>query len=165
MGNRGLLIFSPVVLAACVGLWLMWRRGRRAEAAVAAAVPAVFLLVSAGYFLPYGGGSPGPRFFAVALPFLALGLPFAFRRFPRLTLTLAVLSAALTTADAVTWGVRPFDDRSWIPGRDELAKTVWAWAGVNRIVGAGILLLCALAAVATGGVESIRRAKTVEVSA
>jgi phage shock protein PspC (stress-responsive transcriptional regulator) len=156
VGNRGLLVFSPVTLAAVVGLWLMWRQGHRAEALVAAGLPAAFLLVNAGYFLPYGGTSPGPRFLAVSLPFLALGLPFAFRRFPVPTLALAALSAALTTADAVTWGVRPFDDPAWIPGRDELSKTVWAWAGVNRIAGAGILLVCALAAVAIGGAQAVR---------
>ena len=63
VGNRGLLVFSPVLLAAAVGLWLLWRRGDRAEALLAAAVSLLFCLLSAGYFLPYGGGSPGPRFF------------------------------------------------------------------------------------------------------
>jgi hypothetical protein len=165
VGNRGLLIFSPVTLAAVVGLWLMWRQRYRAEALVAGGLAAAFLLVNAGYFLPYGGGSPGPRFLAVALPFLALGLPFAFRRVPRTTVALAAVSAALTTADAVTWGVRPFDDRSWVPGRDELSATVWGWLGVNRIAGAGMLLACALAAVAIGGVTAVRSREIAPVSA
>ena len=60
VGNRGLLVFSPVLLAAAVGLWLLWRRGDRAEALLAGAVSLLFCLLSAGYFLPYGGGSPGP---------------------------------------------------------------------------------------------------------
>ena len=74
VGNRGLLVFSPVVLAAAVGLGLLWRRGERAEALLAATVVVLFVLLDAGYFLPYGGGTPGPRFLAPALPFLALGL-------------------------------------------------------------------------------------------
>ncbi len=163
VGNRGLLIFSPVTLAAVVGLWLMWRQRYRAEALVAGGLALGFLMLDGGYFLPYGGGSLGPRFLATALPFLALGLPFAFRRFSRTTLTLAVASAALMTADAATWGVRPFDDSAWVPGRNELAKTVWSWAGLNRIVGAGIVLVCALAAVAVGGISAARRRETAAV--
>jgi hypothetical protein len=146
--DRGLLVFSPVLVAAAVGLVLMWRRGFRAEALVASTITVVFVLSDAGYFLPYGGGSPGPRFFAPALPYLVLGLPFALARFRRTVLVLAAVSVVLTTADSVTWGVRTETDR-WYPGHgfSDLSKTVWVWLGVNRIVGAGIVLLCALAAV------------------
>jgi hypothetical protein len=152
--DRGLLVFSPVLVAAAAGLVLMWRRGHRGEALVAAVVVVAFLVSDAGYFLPYGGGSPGARFFAAALPFLALGLPFALARFRRTTLLLAAVSVVLTTGDSVTWGVRKETDR-WYPGHgfSDLSKTVWSWFGVNRIVGAGILLLCALAAFAAGVVE------------
>ena len=149
--DRGLLVFSPVLVAAAVGLVLMWRRGHRAEALVAGVVTVAFLFSDAGYFLPYGGGSPGPRFFAAALPFLLLGLPFALARFRWTTLALAAVSVFLTTADAVTWGVRKETDR-WYPGHgvSDLSKTVWVWLGANRIEGAGIVLLCAYAAFAVG---------------
>ena len=46
----------------------------RAEALACAAATLVFALLSVGYFDPYGGESPGPRFLVPALPFLALGL-------------------------------------------------------------------------------------------
>jgi hypothetical protein len=59
---------------------LLWRQGFRAEALTCAAATVCFLLINAGYFLPYGGNSPGPRFFAPALPFLAVGLAPALRR-------------------------------------------------------------------------------------
>jgi 4-amino-4-deoxy-L-arabinose transferase-like glycosyltransferase len=149
--DRGLLVLSPVLAAAAAGLVLMWRRGHRGEAAVALVVVAGFLVSNAGYFLPYGGGTPGPRFFAAALPFLALGLPFALTRFRRTTLLLAAASIVLMTGDSVTWGVRKETDR-WYPGHgfSDLSKTVWVWLGVNRIVGAGIVLLCAFAAFAVG---------------
>lgn len=160
VGNRGLLVFSPVLVAAAVGLVLLWRRGRRGEAAVTGAVAAAFVLLDASYFLPYGGSSPGPRFFAPALPFLALGLPAALARFPRSTIGLALVSAALTTADTATWAVRPPTDTSWLASRDDLAKTVWSWLVPNRNVGIGIVLLCALAAVALGGVAALRRPAT-----
>jgi hypothetical protein len=149
--DRGLLVFSPVLLAAAAGLWWMARRGHRAEAMLAGVVTVVFVFVDAGYFLPYGGGSPGPRFLAPALPFLALGLPFAVRAFRRTTLFLALASVVLTTCDAVSWGMRNEHDR-WYPGHgfSDLSKTLWVWLGLNRIYGAGILLLCALGALAIG---------------
>jgi hypothetical protein len=59
--------------------------------------------------------------------------------------------------NAVTWGVRPFDDRSWLPSRDEIANTVWTWVVPNRNVGALLVLLCALAAVAAGSAAAVRR--------
>jgi hypothetical protein len=157
VGNRGLLVFSPVVLAAAVGLWLMWRRGHRAEALLAGTVSVLFVLLDAGYFLPYGGGTPGPRFLAPALPFLALGLPFAVERFRLPTLVLALASAALTTVDSVTWGVRPSLDTSWLPSRNEISKTAWAWLGPDRNVSALLVLACALAAVGVGAVAEARR--------
>ena len=149
-GSRGLLVFSPVLVAAAVGLVLMWRRGHVAEALVAGAITVAFLLSDAGYFLPYGGGSPGPRFFVPALPFLALGLPFAFSRFPRSVLTLAAISVILMTVDAVTWGAR--SDDVWIPPhpQNHISKNVWVYLHVNRIIGSGVMLLCGLAAVAVG---------------
>ena len=156
-GNRGLLVFSPVLVAAAVGIWLLWRRGERAEAAVAGAVSALFVLLAAGYFLPYGGGSPGPRFAGPALPFLALGLPLAVARFAWPTLALAFASAALMSVDATTWGVRRYDDTSWVPSRNDIVKTVWAWLVPDRNVGALLVLLCSLAAVGVGTLAWSRR--------
>jgi hypothetical protein len=145
--DRGLLVFSPVLVAAAVGVVLMWRRSHRAEALLVAAVTVVFVISDTGYFLPYGGGTPGPRFFVPALPFLVLGLPFALARFRRTTLALALVSVVLTTGNSLTWGVRKETDR-WYPGHgvSDLSKTVWAWLGLNRVDAAGLVLLCALAA-------------------
>jgi hypothetical protein len=149
--DRGLLVWSPVVLAAAGGLVLMWRHGHRAEAALAGLVAVAFVLVDAAYFLPYGGGSPGPRFSVPGLPFLMLGLPFALVRFPRTTLGLALVSAVLTTSNSLTWALRKEWD-TWYPGHgySDLAKTIWVWVGVNRLIGGGIVGLCALAAVGIG---------------
>jgi phage shock protein PspC (stress-responsive transcriptional regulator) len=157
VGNFGLLVTSPVVLAAAVGLVLLWRRGRRAEAAVAGAVTVLFVLLDAAYFLPYGGGSPGPRFLAPALPFLFLGLPLALQRFRVPTLVLLVVSVVATTANSVTWGVRPPEDTAWLPTRDELAKTIWTWLGIGRVAGIAIVLACALGAVAVAALPILGR--------
>ncbi len=150
-GDRGLLLLSPVLAAAAFGLYLMWRQGHRAEALVCSVVTIAFVLVDAAYFIPYGGNSPGPRFAVPALPFLALGLPFAFARFPKSTLFLATVSCVLTSIDSLTWGLRREGD-AWYPGTgfSDLTRTVWAWAGLDRIQGGGLVGLAALAAVAVG---------------
>lgn len=155
-GPRGLLVWSPICLAAGVGLWLLWRRGRRAEALVASLVTVAFVFVDAGYFLPYGGGSPGPRFLAPALPFLMLGLPAALERFRRPTLALGLLSVVTMSVQALSWGVRSEFDRTYVPAKDEVMATIWSVAGVDRNTGAALVLAAALAAYAAGVVRMRR---------
>jgi hypothetical protein len=101
-GSRGLLVVCPIVIACVYGLLLLARR-HRAEALLCAAVAVVFFVVDSGYFAPYGGLSPGPRFFVPALPFLALGLGPAFAAHFRLVLALAAVSIVSTTALTATW--------------------------------------------------------------
>lgn len=142
LGERGLLVVSPALAAAAVGLVLLWRRGLRPEAALAAAVVIAYLALEAGYFLPYGGFSPGPRFFAPALPFLLLGLPLALAARPRLVGALSALSVALSIPNALTWA-------SYAPGEPfhpRLPETLWSIGELPRLPGA--LLVCAAAAVA-----------------
>ncbi len=148
VGTRGLLLVSPVCVAAAIGLVLLWRRGQRLEAATAGAITIAFVLVDAGYFLPYGGTSPGPRFLVPALPFLALGLPPALERFRAVTLALAGISAVLIAADSLTWSLRGPSDTGLLPSRADLAETVGSWATGNRNVGAALVVACALAALA-----------------
>ncbi len=102
-GNRGLLVLTPVVAMAVGGVALMGRRGHRAEACTVGAIAAAYFLYNAGYWLVFGGGSPGPRFLIPALPFLALGLAFAYRGLPATTLALAIPSALFMGAAAITF--------------------------------------------------------------
>jgi hypothetical protein len=143
IGSRGLLVWSPVCVAAAVGLVLARRW-------VALLVVGLFVLVDAGYFLPYGGGSPGPRFLGAALPFLALGVPAALERFRLPTLALAFVSAATMTVQALSWGVRSEHDTAYLPGKNDVMATVWSVGGLNRDVAALLVLACALGAVAVG---------------
>jgi hypothetical protein len=101
LASRGLLVLTPVLAMALAGA-IALRRSHRAEANVILAVVAVYFLYNCGYWLPFGGGTPGPRFLIPALPFLALGLPTAWRRWPALTLVTAIPSAVFMVAAALT---------------------------------------------------------------
>jgi hypothetical protein len=92
---RGLFFSSPVLLLGAVGLAWAALAGRRAEAAVAVAVFAAMVLLNAGFNGWDAGNSFGPRYLIPAVPFLALGLPGAFARLPRLTRAAALASVAV----------------------------------------------------------------------
>jgi hypothetical protein len=114
VGERGLLVTSPVIVAAGAGLVLLWRRGFRAEALVCGLIAAAYLIAECGYFLPYGGLSPGPRFLIPALPFLALGFAPAFERWPLATTVLTAVSVVAATAVLLTWARSPsYRDTIW----------------------------------------------------
>ena len=82
----GLLVLTPVVAVAVWGLW-------RARLVVCLAIVAVAFLYNAGYYLPFGGDTPGPRFLVTALPFLAPGLAVALRERRGMALALSAASA------------------------------------------------------------------------
>jgi hypothetical protein len=137
VGPRGLLTLSPVLLAAAVGLWLLFRSGARREALACAAVTLAFAVLDSGYFDPYGGDAPGPRFVVCALPFLALGLPHAFRAAPLVVAALAAVSVALTTWGSFTWlGLVSL----------RLEDTIWSRLGAPTAVGIALVALAASAA-------------------
>ena len=81
----------------------MRRQGHRAEANTILAVAAVYFIYNSGYWLPFGGGTPGPRFLIPALPFVAIGLAFAYKRLPALTLGLAIPSALMMVVGSLTY--------------------------------------------------------------
>ncbi len=149
-GHRGLLVFSPVLLLAAAGLVLLWRRGLRAEAAACGAIAALFILLDAGNWDPLGGLSPGPRYVAPALPFLALGLCEAFARWPALTGAFALVSVGGMLYQAGTYG----------PNFD--FSTVWWWLGLPRAVGFALVLLPCVGALALAG--QALRANAIRVS-
>jgi hypothetical protein len=148
VGSRGLLVWSPVCIAAAVGLALLWRRGLRAEAVTAAFVVVAFTVADAGYFLPYGGGSPGPRFMGAAVPFLALGIPAALDRWRVPVLALGLVSVFTMAVQALSWGVRSEKATSYLPSKNDVMATIWMLMGMHRDLGAAIVLACALAAFA-----------------
>lgn len=139
--GTGFLVTSPLLLASAAGAVLLWRRGLRLEVAVIACVSLAYLVYDAGYFLPYGGSSPGPRFAATALPFAVLPLAEALRRARIPTLVLVALSVGVSTADLLAW--------MWNNGIHfhVLPPTIWSSFGFSR--GGGVAVVCVTAGLAT----------------
>ena len=90
--SRGLLTISPVLILGAVGTVLLYRRGKRAEALTIGGICLCYVGYNSGYYLPFGGGFMGPRFLTTMLPFLAVPLSIAFKRFPGPTIALAAAS-------------------------------------------------------------------------
>ena len=111
--SRGLLTLAPVLVAGLIGIGLLYRRGHRAEAVVMAAVCASYFLYNAGYFLPFGGGSPGPRFLVPTLPFLGV----AYRRLPGPTLALGAISATTLVTATLTHPLVGYESETGIWSR------------------------------------------------
>jgi hypothetical protein len=100
--SRGLLTLSPVLLMGAIGTVLLYRRGWRAEALTVGAICLCYLGYNSGYYLPFGGGFMGPRFLTTILPFLAMPLGIAFKRFPGPTIALAAISVTTTVIATIT---------------------------------------------------------------
>jgi hypothetical protein len=103
IASRGVLTLTPVLAVAVAGGFLMRESRWRTEANVILAVAALYFIYNSGYWLPFGGGTPGPRFMIPAFPFLALGLAVAYRRLPALTLAMAIPSAIFMLAGSMTY--------------------------------------------------------------
>ncbi len=150
LSEKGLAIVTPLALVALAGLPLLWRAGRRAEALVCAAVPALFLAYNAAYYLPFGGQGPGPRFLVAALPFLGLPLAHALRARPLVIAGIAVVSTGvmvLATLTGPLTGVE-YGLETWLErlGDGEVVVTVPGRLGLDPVVGAGLVAAVVLAA-------------------
>lgn len=174
---KGLVTLTPVVAAAVYGLVLLARRGHRPEALACGAIVAATFLYNAGYWLPFGGGVPGPRFLLPMLPFAAIGLAVALRERPGPALALGAASIAGMVAATLTEPQTAGQDTArWVElMRDgDLQYTVAGAAGVGHgwVGAAPFLALVALAVVlaargapAPGGGRATLRAALLAVAA
>lgn len=161
--EKGLLVVAPVCAVAVLGLSALWRSGRRAEAFVCGAVPAVFLVYNAAYYLPFGGQGPGPRFLVPALPFLALPLAAALRTRPLLALSLGVVSIgvmAVATFTGPLTGVE-YGIGTWLErlGHGDVVKSVLSGLGIDGLMAVmpSAVLLAVAVGLAFGSLRPISR--------
>lgn len=161
--GRGLLTLAPVLVAAIAGVIVLARehRGRhRAEAAVICAIALVYLGYNAGYWLPLGGGSPGPRFLIPILPFLALGLAIAWRRWPAVTLALTTISATTMVLATMSYPMIGINDPGvWVDriASGNIQHSVLDLAGIAHGLVAILPFAVAVTAALALGVGSLDR--------
>ena len=164
LAGRGLLVLTPIVVMCVVGVFMMRRDDHRAEANTILAIAAVYFIYNSGYWLPFGGGTPGPRFLIPALPFVALGLPYAYKRLPALTLGLAIPSGLLMLVGTLTYpligkqGTGTWAD--WLM-EGKLEHTVLTAFGVTN---AWLAVAPFVAAVLTSVVLAVRATPSVSLS-
>jgi hypothetical protein len=166
VASRGFLTVTPVLAVAVAGAFLMRQSRWRAEANVVLAVTAVFFIYNAGYWLPFGGGTPGPRFMIPTLPFLALGLAVAYRRMPALTLAMAIPSAIFMLAGSMTYPLLGDNGTgTWASdlGNSVLEHTLLTPLGVHNGWLAAIPLFAAVAAAVALAVKATPRTRLGDV--
>jgi hypothetical protein len=138
--SRGLVTLSPVLAMGAVGTVLLYRRGHRAEALTIAGICLCYLAYNSGYYLPFGGGSPGPRFLITVLPFLAVPLALAFRRYPGPTIALAAVSIVASVAATITHPLVGYETETviWtrLLGQGSFQPTIASAFGLGRGWGA-----------------------------
>jgi hypothetical protein len=100
--SRGLLTISPVLALGALGTIVLYNRGKRAEALTITGICLCYVGYNSGYYLPFGGGFMGPRFLTTMLPFLAVPLGIAYKRWPGPTIALAAVSLTTTIVATIT---------------------------------------------------------------
>ncbi|MSO96071.1 MAG: hypothetical protein EXQ81_09825 [Thermoleophilia bacterium] len=108
LSSRGLLVTTPIFAAGAIGLLLLYRAGRRAEAVLLTATAVVALAWNSGFTTayggPFGGDSPGARYMVGVLPLVLLPLGLVLVRLPT---TVVVLTAISCGAMALVTATRP----------------------------------------------------------
>ncbi len=141
VGTRGILRLAPWLVVAPLGLLALRRRDLRREVLVCLAIVVVFLLFNAGYYLPFGGWTPGPRFLTPALPFAAVLVALVPRGLRPLVALLIAVGAAVFLVATATMPNAPelYTDpltQLWLPRLLDrnLAETVaWLRWGLHGI--------------------------------
>ena len=113
---RGLLFYSPVLIAALAGAVDLCRAGeddrarrfrRRVYVAFSLGTLAAWLLLNSSYFTWTGGATSGPRFVVPAVVLLAPLVACGWQRFPGITSVLLCWSVVNQLAIASVWILTP----------------------------------------------------------
>jgi hypothetical protein len=134
--SRGIFFASPVMLAATMGLWWLWKdRRNRAGAAVAGAIVLYYFLFNASFYWWKAGLTFGPRYAGASIPLLCVGLGVVWERatavWRRVLLGLALCSGMMALMVIATTSQLAMQDSC------PIVHSVWPdfWSGhvaVNR---------------------------------
>jgi hypothetical protein len=160
-GPRGLLRLAPWFLLVPAGVLAATRRDLRLEVLVCGAIVVAFLAFNAGYYLPLGGWTPGPRFLLPALPFAAVLVALAPAALRVLAACLIAVSVAIFLVSTSTMPNAPELYRDplyelWLPRllnrdiADTIAWSRWGLHGIQPLLVLGVgLAVAATALLAT----------------
>lgn len=111
VGDRGLFVLTPILLVALVGAFVAIRErtGVRRDSILAMVMLVGLLAVSTGID-GIGGASPGPRYLIPIIPFMALPLAEAWRRFGTMAAVAAILGATFMLMATITDPMVETDD-------------------------------------------------------
>jgi hypothetical protein len=98
--SRGLLVASPVMAGAIVGLWLL-RKQHRWPAVVAGAIAIYYFLFHASFYWWKAGLTFGPRYAGACIPLLCLGLGVAWTRASKSWRAVLIVLAGLSVFIAI----------------------------------------------------------------
>jgi hypothetical protein len=120
--RRGLFLVAPVAAVGALGLGVRAVKGSFEER-LAALLTMVLFVANAGYYMWWGGAATGPRHLVPVLPFLALGVAWAWqhRWLRAITFALALVSFANMLAFTAVGVEAPEHGNSLID---------YAWAGL-----------------------------------
>jgi hypothetical protein len=157
VAQRGVLVLTPVIALAGVGVVLLWRRGMRPECLLIGGLSIAELAWHAfrpSYELALGGWVPGPRFLVPLLPFLCFALAPVVRRLPVTVGVLGAISVATMTVATAAEPLLPNDHvRHWFSriADGNFAATVLSLGGIGHgwLAITPFLLLVVVAVAAT----------------
>ncbi len=99
--DNGLFVLMPWLLLAIPGGVLLWRRGERADAVLAAAIAAIFVYFVSSFAGWRGGWEVGPRYVTAMLPFLLAPIGAALGWCRSRPVVLAVVCGTIVSAVGV----------------------------------------------------------------
>jgi hypothetical protein len=127
--GRGLLIYSPIFVVACVGMVMVWKESGHLLLKYLSVTPFLSLIVTAKWGNWWGGHSYGPRLLADITPILCLYLYRPFERSEgRRVLKFVLFGLCGLSVSAHVLGA--FGDGSWnyTPlNVDHARERLWSW--------------------------------------
>ena len=130
--TTGLVTLAPIVVCGLAALPIVYARGWRREALLVAAFATAYIAFNTGYDATFGGFAPGPRYLIPILPFIALGLAPAFRRWPTTTTGLAAVSIVVMSSITATHALAGYN-LGWFDriAERQFTETAASLAGVT----------------------------------